>query len=155
MSKKIKSLFIIIAEAVVLICIAYVFAFPYRIDGSSMESSYYTGDKVLISHISVWMDNVKRGDAVVCTLGDTTVIKRVIAVPGDELLITGGKVYLNGTLLEEPYIGTDEYTSGDISLTLGSDEYFVMGDNRSVSLDSRQEGCISRSDIKGIIWFKF
>lgn len=138
-----------------MVILSYIFAFPYRVDGDSMESSYHTGDRVIISHISAWIGNIDRGDTVVCSLEDMTVIKRVIALPGDSLSITEGEVYLNGMPLDEPYIDADEYTSGDISITLGDDEYFVMGDNRSVSLDSRQAGCISRTDIKGIVWFKF
>lgn len=155
MNKKIKSLLTLIVEVTLLVTLFYVFAFPYRVDGDSMESSYHTGDRVIISHISAWIGNIDRGDTVVCSLEDMTVIKRIIALPGDNLLITDGKVYLNGSLLDEPYIDADEYTSGDISITLGDDEYFVMGDNRSVSLDSRQAGCISRRDINGIVWFKF
>lgn len=154
MSKKIKSAAVFFAEAAVLILLSYTFAFPYMVDGSSMEDTYFTGDRVFISHFFAWTGNIKRGDAVVCSLSDMQVIKRVIALPGDELEISEGRVYINGALLKEDYLAEDTYTGGNIKITLGSDDYFVMGDNRGVSLDSRREGCIGKADIKGKVIFK-
>lgn len=154
MSKKIKSVAALFAEAAVLILLSYTFAFPYMVEGSSMEDTYFTGDRVFISHFSAWTGNIKRGDAVVCSLSDMQVIKRIIALPGDELEISEGRVYINGTLLEEDYLAEDTYTGGDMKITLGSDDYFVMGDNRGVSLDSRKAGCIGKADIKGKVIFK-
>jgi signal peptidase I len=154
MMKGLRGYAALIAEVMILIMLSYTFAFPYRVDGSSMEANYYTGDRVFISHISAWLGKISRGDAVVCNLGDMRVIKRVIAVPGDRLRIEDGKVYINDVALDEDYLTPDTYTGDDMSLLIGEDEYFVMGDNRGVSLDSRQEGCISYDDIKGKVIFK-
>lgn len=154
MNKKVKGYLLFLVETAIFIGLLYAFAFPYMVDGSSMEDSYFTGDRVFISHISAWTQSITRGDAVVCDLADMRVIKRVIALPGDRLEIKDGRVYINGTLLDEDYISPDTYTSGDMDITVGSDEIFVMGDNRGVSLDSRKEGCIKYKDIKGKVIFK-
>ena len=154
MSKRIKGYLTLFAEVMAIILLSYIFAFPYKVEGSSMEESYFTGDRVFISHISAWSGNISRGDAVVCELGGMRVIKRVIAFPGDRLKIEDGLVYINDILLVEPYLTSDTYTGGDMSCTMGENDYFVMGDNRGVSLDSRQEGCIRYEDIKGKVIFK-
>ena len=80
-------------------------------------------------------------------------MKRVIGLPGDEIRIENGSVYRNGTLLVEPYI--KEVTSGDFSITVPDGKYFCMGDNRNVSIDSRDEriGCIAKSAIIGKVIF--
>ncbi|MBN2899362.1 MAG: signal peptidase I [Clostridia bacterium] len=65
-------------------------------------------------------------------------IKRVIGLPGDEIKVSNGEVYVNGVLLDEPYISS--YTTGDVYIeALGENQYFLMGDNRTVSLDSRSD----------------
>jgi signal peptidase I len=119
-----------------------------------MESSYFTGDKVIISHICAWLNDIKSGSVVLCNLDGEYAIKRMIALPGDEVQIKDGLVYVNGNKLEEDYLSPDTYTGEDMSLTLGEDEYFVLGDNRSVSKDSRQVGPLTAKQILGIVIFK-
>jgi signal peptidase I len=154
MSKRLKECVLFAAEVLVILGLLYTFTFPYKVDGESMANSYHTGDRVLISHFSAWTGRVKRGDVVVCDMGDMRVIKRVIAVPGDKLVISDGKVYLNDELLEEDYLADDTYTGGDVDTVLGEDEYFVMGDNRDVSLDSRMKGSIAAKAIKGRVFLR-
>ncbi len=155
MTKKRKNLILLFVDVAVFLSISYIFCFPYKVDGGSMEPNYYTGDKVFISHISAWSGNIERGDTVVCQLDDIQVIKRVIALPGDKLEVRDGLVYVNYSLLNEPYLDKDIYTGGAICLTLNNDEYFVMGDNRGVSYDSRKVGAINGDDIKGKVVYKF
>ncbi len=154
-SKRLKGYISIFIEVMTILLLSYTFCFPSQVDGSSMEPEYSTGDRIFISHISAWTKDINRGDTVVCRLGDMRVIKRIIAVPGDKLEIKAGKVYLNNSLIEEPYLAANTYTGGSISISLEQDEYFVMGDNRGVSLDSRKEGCVKDKDIKGKVIFKF
>jgi signal peptidase I len=154
MKKRLKEWAVLLVEAAVLFSVLYLFTFPYKVDGESMANSYHTGDKVLISHFAALTGNVEHGDVIVCDMADMRVIKRVIAVPGDKLVISDGSVYLNGELLDEDYLADDTYTGGDVDVTLGDDEYFVMGDNRDVSLDSRMEGCIAADAIKGRVFLR-
>jgi len=86
-------------------------------------------------------------------------IKRVVALPGETVEVTGGAVviyneeYPNGKMLEETYID-GELTQGKKKITLGEDEYFVLGDNRDESLDSRSFGAVARSEIVGRVWVR-
>jgi len=124
----------------------------YKISGSSMYPTLVDGQIVLASPV----DNYKRGDLIAFHHKDNIMIKRIIGEPEDTINIDeDGNVYINGNLLEEEYL--DSKVSGGIEvempLTLGDDEYFVMGDNRGNSLDSRmiQIGNIKRTDIIGKI----
>lgn len=154
MSKRAKANIIFILEAAAMVFMLYAFAYPYKVEGSSMEDNYFTGDRVFISHFAAWCGDIDRGDVIVCDLADMRVIKRVIAIPGDSIEISNGKVMLNGVLLDEPYLAKDTYTGRNISLVMGSGEYFVMGDNRGASRDSRHEGCVKKSGIRGKVIFK-
>ncbi len=84
-------------------------------------------------------------------------MKRVVAVSGDKIEIRGGEVFVNGEKLAEEYL-SEPYTDGEVSLEVGVDEFFVMGDNRSVSFDSRRVGTLKGSDIIGKVllkWYPF
>lgn len=119
--------------------------------GSSMEPTYYTGDSVLVCRLS----EPKRGDKVVVTEKDgKNVIKRVIGMPGDVIQIVDSKVYIDGSYYEEDYIDTDAYYKGGIAsdpLVLKDNEYFIMGDNREVSKDSRVIGPVTRNMFVGVV----
>lgn len=98
------------------------------------------------------------GDIVVfnsAALGEENLIKRVVAVSGDTVKITEGKVYVNGEELEEEYLADDVYTDGEMELTLLPGEIFVLGDNRAVSIDGRSFGPIFASDILGEAKIRF
>lgn len=125
--------------------------------GASMSPTISSEDRMLINKMSYKKEEPKRGDIIVfnSTLKDDkgnnkSLIKRVIGLPKERLTIKGGNVYINGTKIDEPYINTD-YTDGNIDILIQDGEYFVMGDNRTVSRDSRDisVGTIDKEDIVG------
>lgn len=137
-------------EAVLLAAVLYFIFWPVRIEGSSMENTFNSGDRVIVSRVMAYFGSVENGDIVICHIDgeDKPVIKRVIASAGDNIVISDNKVTLNDIQLEESYVKTDK-TSGNINITLGKDEYFVLGDNRAKSYDSRSAGAITKGDIIG------
>lgn len=107
----------------------------------SMENTIMTGDRILALRTSYWFGEPERGDVVVFEYpddptGETLYVKRIIGLPGDTVEVRGGEVLVNGEALTEPYI--KEVTEGDFGpYTVPEDGYFMMGDNRNKSLDSR------------------
>ena len=144
---------------------------PFEVQGPSMQPGLHTGEEVLVNLLAYDFSAPKRGDVVViyppmntsrdCNdkLGPshTCFVKRIIAVPGDVIQVTvDGDVFVNGKLLSEPYVYGSKGGTGPIAqhtveppTMLGKDAYFVMGDNRDNSEDSRVFGPISRSEIIG------
>ena len=114
------------------------------VSGQSMEPNYYNGELVLSSNLP----KLHRGSIVVAkSPNERLVIKRLIAVPGDTVEFLDGKLYLNGELTEEDYIKKEECDSDNLSYTLSDDEYFISGDNRCNSLDSRKYGPLNKKNI--------
>lgn len=132
------------------------------VDGSSMEKALYGGDNLLVEKISPRNHNLERFDIIAFyPYGKEEkeyYIKRIIGLPGEELRIMDNKIYINEELLEEDYGKTDILYSGIASngIKLGDDEFFVIGDNREDSLDSRYEeiGKINLNKIEGKAIFR-
>lgn len=129
--------------------------------GQSMEPTLRSGDRVLTDRLSYKFTEPKRGDVIIFKPNGNEkshyYIKRVVGLPGEKLQITDGFIYINGELLEEEiqfdkssYAGTAED-----EILLGEGEYFVLGDNRNASEDSRNAeiGNIQRKDIAAKAWF--
>lgn len=124
-----------------------------RIAGTSMEDTLVSGDVVLITR---W-EAPERGSVMQCTFTGRggSYVKRVIGLPGDTVEFSGGQLIANGQPLSEPYVSSE---TEDMRITLGADQYFVLGDNRAESYDSRAEdmGCIRRDQFLGrarwILW---
>ncbi|MCH5267477.1 MAG: signal peptidase I [Lachnospiraceae bacterium] len=135
---------------------------PTKVEGESMETSLTNGDTVLIQKVSYYFRDPERYDVVVFPVpyynSDTYYIKRVIGMPGETVQIVEGKVYIDGKELKDDKYGKDPVIDdpGDASepLTLAEDEYFVLGDNRNMSTDSRSSyvGLIRRKNIIGQAW---
>ena len=120
--------------------------------GKSMYPSYKDGDVMLVNKLAYITSSPKRGDVVGMYFpGETQrrFIKRVIGLPGETVKVASGKVYINGVQLNEPYLSSDITTTPDLERTLQSGEYFVFGDNRPDSSDSRAWGSVPQSFIVG------
>lgn len=127
------------------------------VDGPSMKNTLQDGDNLLVEKLSVRFGGLDRFDVIVFyPYGkdhDDYYIKRIIGMPGETIQIIGSDIYINGEILEENY-GKDPITYAGIAsepIELGEDEYFVMGDNRKISKDSRYEevGVVKGENIGG------
>jgi signal peptidase I len=131
----------------------------YVVDGASMEPNFHTSERVLVDRFTMLLAGPARGDVVVLDsprVDDELLIKRVIGLPNETITIRDGRVYVNGILLDEPYVlGYCNFGSCNGEWHLGPDEYFVLGDNRSHSLDSHSFGPVSRSSMIGIARLRY
>ena len=138
----------VIIVAVVVLVRTFLFT-PIRVDGPSMNPTLKNGDIMILNKIS----KVDRFDMVVIKSDrlDDVLIKRVIALPGETIEVRNGITYINGKKLKDKYAFGK--TSDVGKMKLKDDEYFVMGDNRRVSADSRIFGTFTKKDIKGTTKF--
>lgn len=143
--------------------VRYFLIQPFFVEGASMEPNFLDGDYLLVDEISYYFKPVERGEVVVFHYPlDTSkyYIKRVIALPNETIEIKNGKVRVynesdkNGFLIKEDYLLSNGLTVGDVKKKLGNSEYFVLGDNRLFSSDSRQWGSLPRNDIVGRVWVR-
>lgn len=147
-----------IAIAIAFFIKTFIFE-PTRIEGSSMNMTLQTEDRVIVDKIGMKFREIKRGDIIVMEFDSNhDYIKRIIGLPGENIQIIDGKTYINGKLFDEPYTYGD-YTDiiNGFEWSLGEDEYFVMGDNRQPggSTDSRVFGPITLDRIQGVARFRF
>lgn len=126
----------------------------YRVDGHSMMPGLVDGEYLIVSKAAYFLDEPERGDIIVLRFPDVSekdYIKRVIGLPGDHIEIAESTVRVNGVALDEPYTnGIPYYRSA--SWTVPQGHYFVMGDNRNNSSDSRVLSFVPRRDIVGKAW---
>jgi signal peptidase I len=151
-----------VLTAIVFFAVTFT-ARPYRVEGVSMQPGLQSGDLVLVSQIAYdFGGKPQRGDVIVLhppSDPGTVYVKRVIGLPGDQLFITPDAVYVNGHKLNEPYIQLLDPSAAENQplgkVTLGPGQYFVMGDNRQNSTDSRVFGYVPRQNIIGKAEFVF
>lgn len=142
-----------IAIALIIVFLVRTFLFTMiRVDGDSMLETLHNNDRIAATIIDLKINGVTRGDIVTCIYpgADHLCIKRVIGMPGDTIEIRAGVTYLNGEEYDEPYITYRQLFDYMQPYELKDDEYFVMGDNRANSNDSRYVGPLSGSEIKAI-----
>lgn len=136
----------VVVIIIVLLFKQYFFA-PVRVNGASMDNTLKDKDILLLNIIDYKLnDNIKRYDIVVIDNGDEFLIKRVIGLPGDIVRCIDNELFINDKKIEENYsIGK----TSDFEVKVREGEYFVLGDNREVSLDSRYFGSFKKEQIKG------
>ncbi len=139
--------------------IRFFIAAPYVVSGASMIPTFYDYHYLIIDRVSYGFETPQRGDVIVLDLPQDTsraLIKRVIGLPGETISLSGTEVTIvnaahpNGFVLNEPYLDPQNLGGPtDMKVTLGPDQYYVLGDNRRVSADSRSWGVLPRQDIVG------
>lgn len=133
-----------------------------RVSGSSMETTLHNGDNLIVDKLSYRFRDPKRYDIIVFPYKyeeNTYYIKRIIGMPGETLQIKDGYVYIDGEKLTSDIYGNElieDPQTAEEPVTLGEDEYFVMGDNRNHSMDSRDPsvGVLKKSDLMGRAWVR-
>ncbi len=150
----------VLALAIIL-PVRYFLIQPFVVKGASMEPNFYDSEYLIIDELTFRFRNPERGEIVVFRPpqhDDQYYIKRVIGLPGETIEIRNGLItiyndeYPNGFTLEESYI--TEVTEGRDRRTLAADEYYLLGDNRDASLDSRYFGAVNIDEFIGRVWVR-
>lgn len=149
--KKSKKVILEILSYVAIIVVVLLFktfiASPIRVNGSSMYKTLHDKDIMILNEMAYYFDDINRGDIVVVKEEGELLIKRVIGLPEETIECRDGFIYINDKKLSESYVfGT---TKDFEKVVIGDDEYFVLGDNREVSLDSRVYGAYDKKDVRG------
>lgn len=132
---------------VIVVLIKVFIVSPIRVNGDSMYNTLHDKDIMILNEASYLFGDVERFDIVVIKGEEEYLIKRVIGLPGETIECRGNKIYINGKELKDKYAYSK--TKDFEMVKIGKDEYFVLGDNRSDSLDSRVFGTFKGKDIKG------
>lgn len=136
---------------------------PFYVQGASMEPNFFDHEYLIIDELSYRLDDPRRGDVVVFHYPNDPkqfFIKRVIGLPSETVEISDGKVRIyneahpNGILLDETAYLDQDFTAATQTITLKAGQYYLLGDNRSSSLDSRFFGPVDRSHIVGRVWVR-
>lgn len=150
-----STIYALVVVAALAVLVATLWMPVLQIYGNSMTPSMQDGDIV----ISVKNSNPQRGDVVAFYYNNKVLVKRIIGLPGDTVNIdASGNVFVNGTPLDEPYLSQKDYgeCTTEMPCTVAEEEYFVLGDHRELSVDSRNEliGCVKEDQMVGRIVFR-
>ena len=147
--------------AVVLISIYVIYGFiaqPFLVQGASMEPNFSSGDYLLVDEATYYFREPVRGEVIVFKNpndADEFYIKRIVGLPGEEVIVSDNEVFVNGELVDEPYLADGIKVDGRYVFQLDQDQYFVMGDNRPQSFDSRNWGPLGEDLIIGLVRLRF
>lgn len=136
----------IIIILVVIIIRTFIFT-PIVVNGPSMMDTLHNGDVMILDKIGMKLGGIKRFDIVVIQTGKTKIIKRVIGLPGETISYQDNKLYINGKEVSDNHSNEITYDFEEVKIPDG--EYYVLGDNRTDSVDSRILGTIPKSEILG------
>lgn len=155
---------IVIALAIFVVVYRFLFQ-PHQVKGSSMYDNFHDGEYLLTDKVTYRFRSPERGDVIVFKAPqneDYDYIKRVIALPGDTVKINSGQVFVNNALVDESGFLDERvtthaglYTKEGQSVTVPAAEYFVMGDNRNNSSDSREWGPVPQANLVGRAWLRY
>ena len=154
---------IVIIALAIVVPIRYFLFQPFFVKGQSMEPNFDDGDYLIIDELTYRLRSPERGEVIVFRYPadpSQRYIKRIIGLPGETIGIDDGKVLVSNdgenfeVLDESAYLESSVQTAGDMVLTLESDQYFVLGDNRAVSSDSRRWGPLQRENIIGRVYLR-
>jgi signal peptidase I len=157
---------IVIISLVIIVPIRYYLVQPFYVKGASMEPNFYDQEYLIINEIGYRLHPPQRGDIVVFRYPKDPqeyFIKRVIGLPGEKVQVKNGQIYVfnqennfQGAVLIEPYLPKDlkTYSMNEDVVTLNDHEYFVLGDNRNASKDSRIFGPVDKSFLVGRVWLR-
>ena len=150
-----------IALFVVVFTLSQVFLGNFMIEQVSAVPNFMPGERILVDKVIYRVTGIHRGDMIVgkWSNDETDVFKRVIGLPGERVEIRDNRVLINGSPIDEPYLLAPDAVAGTRSFAepwvLGPDEYFVMGDNRMQSGDSRSRGPMNAEDLVGRAWLRY
>jgi len=159
----IEVLKIAIISLAIIIPVRYFLIQPFVVKGSSMEPSFSSGDYLIIDEISYRFSEPERGDVIVFKYPRNPsqyYIKRIIALPGEKIQIKNGEIIIynnefpGGIEIDEKYIPEDINTPGEVDTVVSEGEFFVLGDNRTASSDSRVWGELNKENIIGKAWIR-
>lgn len=152
---------VFILSVAIIVPIRYFVIQPFYVKGASMEPNFYDHEYLIIDELSYRMRQPQRGEIIVFRYPfdqKQFFIKRVIGLPGETVIIKNGKVDIQRNnkeeKLQEPYLPSDIVTSNDTTVTLSDTEYFLLGDNRGASLDSRYFGAVKKDLVIGRVWLR-
>lgn len=141
-----KEFFPYLVIVLIVVAIKMFIVSPIRVNGASMEPTLYDKDIMLLNEAGYYFEDIQRFDIVVVKAEDEYLIKRIIGLPGEKIEYKDNKLYIDGEYVKETF---QHKKTMDFSTVLEQDEYFVMGDNRTNSTDSRVFGPITRDSIQG------
>ena len=143
----------VVAGALAFVVRTFIFE-PVRVDGASMMNTLTDSDFMIATKFDYWLGDPERFDIVICNYPNTSDgkyrVKRVVGMPGETIELVGGRLYVNGEFVEQNFDMTPNQTNFG-PFTVPQDHYFVLGDNRNNSKDSRSPmvGALPRSMVKG------
>lgn len=172
--KKLGNFFLETIQAIVvalsIFIVVYLFLFqPHQVKGKSMYPNFDDKEFILTNKISYRFTDPKRGDVIVfkapaiepCAEIECEYIKRIIALPGDRVMLKNGKFYINGELLDESYLDSSLYSNPGsflpegVEKTIPKEYYLPIGDNRPASRDGREFGPVPTQSIVGKAWLRY
>lgn len=157
---------IVVISLAIIIPIRYYLIQPFYVKGASMEPTFYDQEYLIVNEVGYRLNPPQRGDVVVFRYPrdpQEYFIKRIVGLPGEKVQVKDGRVIVynqannwQGATLNENYLPKDLRTYGmnDDIITLNSEEYYVLGDNRNASKDSRVFGPVNKSFLIGRVWLR-
>lgn len=155
---------IFLLAMVIIVPVRYFLVQPFFVRGASMEPTFLDGEYLVIDELSYRLRAPERGEVIVFRYPQSPsqfFIKRIVGLPGETITIAQGQVVVKnsqhpqGVVLDESsYLAPTVRTGGNLTLTLNQDEFFVLGDNREASSDSRSWGSLPHHDVIGRVWLR-